>query len=86
MRIYDFLRTTIISANYLGEGINNAGRQQVYFEVPNGSGNTQVMVVCVSEQLYNPDLDFDSRPIRTITTVFFISKTTAQGRMIRKLF
>ncbi|CAJ0919238.1 unnamed protein product, partial [Mesorhabditis belari] len=55
MDIYDFLRSNITYSNYRGE-----------------TGNRQMMVVCVSSQLYPSDANFnDSRPIRTITTVFF---------------
>ena len=65
--IYKFLKGNIKQQNYKGEGVNNRGLIQVYFKV-----GDSIMVICVSNQLYQPIKEFnDSRPVRTITTVFF---------------
>ncbi len=72
MKLHEFLKRNVTSVRYLEEGVNDRGQIQVYFKVTNSSGNTEVMVVCVSQQLYPSIGDFgDPRPVRTITTVFF---------------
>lgn len=86
MEVYSYLRNNIGSQSYLGEGVNSNGMVQLYFEVV-VNGQKQVMVVCPSSQLYSSDPSFgDSRPIRTITTVFFMPYSKLQKLKISKMF
>lgn len=69
--IRNFIQDNLTSANYEGEGLNNRGYVQVYFRVGN-----QIMVICPSNELYPPISEFgDSRPVRTITTIYFVNLT-----------
>lgn len=72
----------LVSANYVGEGLNGRGQVQVYFRVGN-----QIMVVCVSREMCPAVPEFgDRRPIRTITTVFFIDSNTLADILIRAIW
>ncbi|CAO4365107.1 unnamed protein product [Caenorhabditis nigoni] len=66
----DVIQKIVQQENYLGESINTNGQQQVYWK----SGSNEVMVLCLSEQLYLGEIDGDSkgrkRPIRKIITIF----------------
>ncbi|KAG4068124.1 hypothetical protein HA402_001549 [Bradysia odoriphaga] len=80
--IWKYMQDRMVSANYIGEGLNGRGQVQVYFRVGN-----QIMVVCVSRELYPavPAMG-DGRPIRTVTTVFFIDPATLVDVLIRAIW
>lgn len=86
--LYKFLLRNLRYENYLGEGINNSGNQQVYYKVTDRKGNKHVMAICVSKELFEADsLNFgDARPIRTVTTVFFMSEDEYTKRHVGKNF
>ncbi|XP_037042740.1 uncharacterized protein LOC119079050 [Bradysia coprophila] len=80
--IWKYMQDRVVSANYIGEGLNGRGQVQVYFRVGN-----QIMVVCVSRELYPavPAMG-DGRPIRTVTTVFFIDPASLVNVLIRAVW
>ena len=87
MQLYQFLCDNTSYEKHLEEGVNDAGRVQVFFEVADSQGNPRVLVVCVSNELYPSHENIpDPRPIRTITTVFFLSEKEARERLIDTVF
>ncbi|KAE9546821.1 hypothetical protein FO519_009967 [Halicephalobus sp. NKZ332] len=88
--IHSFIQKNVTYENYLGEGVNTYGKLQVYWKVKDTSGKPLVMVTCMSEQLFPPENGFDKvnpgRPIRTITTIFFITEKEANKRKSTKQY
>lgn len=73
--LYNNIRQTTVSySQYLGNGTNREGRQQIYFLVRDLTGRERVMVVCVSDDIFQPMPETlpDRRPVRLIITVFFM--------------
>lgn len=81
-RIYQFIQRNLTYCQYLGEGINNNDQMQVYFDVSNG----QVMAIAVSRQLYDPIFPQDRRPVRSIITIYFITKKEYEKRKTTILY
>nr|XP_046909919.1 uncharacterized protein LOC124491316 [Dermatophagoides farinae] len=81
-RIYQFIQRNLTYSQYLGEGINNNGQMQVYFDV----GDGQVMAIAVSRQLYDPIFPQDRRPVRSIITIFFMTKKEYEKRKTTILY
>ena len=66
------MQRNLTMAQYEGEGVNNSNQVHVYFRMPNG----EVMVIGISEELAPPIREFgDSRPVRFVVTVYFITAT-----------
>uniref|UniRef100_A0AC34F3K3 Uncharacterized protein n=1 Tax=Panagrolaimus sp. ES5 TaxID=591445 RepID=A0AC34F3K3_9BILA len=83
MEIFRYLQKNVTYANYLGEGCNDRGSQQVYWKIK----DDPILATCVSGQLFFPDSEFqDSRPIRTIVTVFAMPKKDFNDQFIVKLY
>lgn len=77
--IYDFVQRNLTYANYIGDGIGANGLPHVYFRIGN-----QVMVICLSGELYDPVREFgDGRNVRTITTIFFIDENDLNNNNVR---
>lgn len=97
MAIHQFLQDNVTYSGYLGEGLSfgkglskgkmSKGKMQVSFKVEDNEGNTKVMVVCVSDELYrcNPE-DADPRDVRTITTVFFRSENAGIKKLLTRMY
>ncbi|XP_014214078.1 uncharacterized protein LOC106643444 [Copidosoma floridanum] len=68
--IYRFIQDNITIDNYLGRDVNTNGAEQLLFRVKTRDGRTVVMVVCVSNQRFDPEPG-DSRAVRIGITVFF---------------
>ena len=81
-RIYRFIQRNLTYSQYLGEGINNNGQMQVYFDV----GDGQVMAIAVSRQLYDPIFPQDGRPFRSIITIYFMTKKEYEKRKTTILY
>ncbi|KAF1765664.1 hypothetical protein GCK72_005617 [Caenorhabditis remanei] len=68
----DAIQSIVQQSNYLGETINENGQQRVYWK----AGPREVMVICLSEQLYFGEIGADSRGrnrnIRKIITIYII--------------
>uniref|UniRef100_A0A7E4ZYE4 Gly-zipper_Omp domain-containing protein n=1 Tax=Panagrellus redivivus TaxID=6233 RepID=A0A7E4ZYE4_PANRE len=73
--ILKYVQQSLGQYRYLGEGVNNNGMVQVYFSVTDNQGNDEIMVVAVSNELYEPVAEFDDkRAVRTVNTIYFMSK------------
>uniref|UniRef100_A0A914P9R5 Uncharacterized protein n=1 Tax=Panagrolaimus davidi TaxID=227884 RepID=A0A914P9R5_9BILA len=87
MDIHKYIQNNVTCGNYLGEGCNNNGLQQIYWKIKDLKGNDQILVICVSTQLFPANPDFqDKRKIRTITTVFTKPMSDLKNCLITKLF
>lgn len=88
MAFYKYLKENVVLNGYLGEGCNNRSRQTVFFKVKDLEGRTQVMVICVSDELReNPGFfGNDTRPVRSIITCYFISWDVYIQRLVCTLF
>ena len=87
MKIHKCIQINVTSAEYLGEGVNENKRIQVNFKVTDSRGRPQVMVVCVSDDVFPSVAEFyDERDVRIITNVWFITweKYKKMEKRIRK--
>lgn len=92
MMLYDYLQNNVVfdidNHGYLGDGCNNLVHQTVFFKVFDRDGNTQVMVLCVSDDLYHNPLCFegDGRPVRAVITCYYIPWEKYISRQVDTLF
>ena len=86
MEIYLYIFSRTNCNNYLGEGVNDSGRIQVFFKIKDCEGNPRVMVICVSDELYPCPEKLFQEAVRVITAVFFISEEEADERLLDKIF
>ena len=87
MQLYLFLRENITYENYLGEGRNNDGKVKVLFKVKDNEGRNKVMAISPSDELIrcSPE-DADTRPVRTILTVFFMEERAAVSKLLTRMY
>lgn len=69
-------------ANYRGEGLDNSGRFQTYFQVK----ENMVAVLGYSRELFLPETVFDQRSFRTIITIYFIDDQECHRRTVMKSY
>ena len=76
--IYRYVQSNL--TQFVGEGVNNSGNVQLYFRV-----GGQIMVVAVSRDLYPslPEFSPDSRPVRSIITVYFITEQEMKRFLVK---
>lgn len=84
MAMYRFIQQNLTFDNYQGRSLNTNNQVRLYFKVQTESG-TKAMVLCLSNELYEP-VRGDARPIRLLMTVFFESweKFTSHGLLETK--
>lgn len=76
------LQNKLEYGNYRGEGVNEKGQLQTYFQMkPN-----LVAVVGYSRELFKPETIFDQRPFRTIITIYFIDDAECNSRTIMRSY
>lgn len=68
--------------NYRGEGTNEKGQYQTYFQMK----DDLVAVIGYSRELFVPEEIFDKRPFRTIITIYFINDAECHKRTVMKSF
>lgn len=71
LAMHNFIQENLTYANYQGRSLNTEGQERLYFKVETERG-TQIMVLCLSKQKFEPETG-DSRPIRMLMTVYFES-------------
>lgn len=76
------LQSQVNYKNYKGEGVNEKGQLQTYFRM----ADDLVAVLGLSRELFTPEMDLDSRPLRTIITIYFIDQDECTRRSIMRSF
>lgn len=69
-------------ANYRGEGVNEKGQLQTFFQMK----ENLVAMLGYSREIFLAETNLDSRPIRTIITIYFIDDAECRNRVIMKSY
>lgn len=76
------LQNKLEYVNYRGEGVNEKGQLQTYFQMK----HDLVAVVGYSRELFLPEEQLDRRNFRTIITIYFIDDDECHRRTVMKSY
>lgn len=82
MQLVKKLQEKLVYSNYRGEGVNERGQLQTYFQM----GEDLVAMIGFSRELFHPEEQFDPRPFRTIITIYFINDQECNSRTVMRSY